>query len=119
MGLLGARPKARENDVETVGSSLPAGRLDQLMTFVERAAQTAERVSAPELPPRIVPGEPAPVPASVDRAPHPLEPARVTPVPLSAPPLGQPGLLVEFPEPIVVLPAHGGGKRRAAPLLAS
>lgn len=106
MGLLGARPKARENEVVNAGSALPEGRLDQLMTFVERAAAPAP-ARVPDLPPRraVVP---PPAPEAATPAPVVAEVAEVT---------GLPALAVRFPEPIVVLPAQGGGKRRA--LLAS
>lgn len=82
MGMWGARPKGRQNEPDQ-SSALPAGRLDQLMTFVERAA---------------VPAAPAPAPAP---APVPVL-GRVVP---DAP-------VVAFPDPILVTPAPVAGKRR-------
>lgn len=120
MALLGARPKSRDKGAtRSTHEELPAGRLDQLMTFVEKAAASATPVVVPDFPPRLVQSPRADAPT---RAPLRTEALPAITVPSPPPSLDRPEgghRSIEFPEPILVMPQRGAGKRRREPLLAS
>lgn len=110
MGMWGARLRGRAASTEQ-SSALPADRLSQLMTFVERAAVSAPVNVVPPMPPRIVPS-PRPL-ATIETTVAAVEPVPATPVPAPAPvsaAVTDPA--IAFPEPITVEPAPVVGKRR-------
>lgn len=114
MGILGARPKGRPQETTGSTSELPVGRLDQLMTFVEKAATPAPPAVVPDLPPRLVPTVRAVVAQPSAERPVAAEAAPATPVRAPSPTLDRPSVM--FPEPILIEPQRSAGAH-AAPIM--